>query len=287
MTCPNRRVNQDAVRSVLVATDFSDAAGSAVRQAFALARIHGAHVTVVHVASRGASGEVLREADGGLRELTRGTRTRADGLVATGVPSTQISLAAAERGADLVVVGAHGAHWLRSVLLGSTAKAVVGASQLPVLLVKRQDSTEYSTVVLAVDASRRSFRAARRGMAVAPGARHVLVHGSAVLGENMLLLHGADDEALDELRDGQLAAVRPEIERLAGELTPSPDEVVVEPTRAQALISTLAALRDADLLVVGSERRWGLRQAFMGSVSRQAMENAPCDVLVVPLQRDP
>jgi nucleotide-binding universal stress UspA family protein len=156
---------------------------------------------------------------------------------------------------------------------------------VPVLLVKRERSTRYSTVVLAVDASRRSFQAARRGIAVAPTARHVLVHGTAVLGENMLLLRGAGDEALHELRDGQLAVVRPEIERLAEELTPPPDEVVVEPTRAQALISTLAALRGADLLVVGAERR-GLRHAFMGSVSRQAMESAPCDVLVVPLERE-
>lgn len=273
-----------AVRSILVATDFSSAADLAVQRAFDLARFHGAQVTLVHAAPLGASDAVLSEAEHRLRDMTRGTRVPAVPLLATGEPSAAISQAAEELDADLVVTGARGTHWLRKLFLGSTAKALLAAISVPVLLAKREETSEYSTAVLAVDATRRSFQAVGRGIALVPDARHVLVHGVTVLGENMLRLGGADDEAVGELRDGQLATARPEIERLAGELLPPPDEVVVEATQAQALISTLSALQDADLLVVGAERRSNLRHAFMGSVSEQAMQKAPCDVLVVPLE---
>lgn len=275
-----------AVRSILAATDFSSAADLAVQRAFDLARHHGAHVTVVHAAPLGASDEALSEADRRLHDMTRGPELSADSLLATGEPSAAISQAADELGADLVVTGARGTHWLRKVFLGSTAKALLATIEVPVLLAKREDHSDYSTVVLAVDDTRRSFQAVGRGIALVPESRHVLVHGVTVLGENLLRLGGADAEAVDELRDGQLALARPEIERLAGELVPPPDEVLVEATQAQALISTMSALQDADLLVVGAERRSNLRHALMGSVSEQAMQQAPCDVLVVPLESD-
>lgn len=274
------------VRDVLVATDFSDGAGVAVRRAFELAALHGARVTVTHVAPRGVRAEIMRIAEESLRQLVRDAPVPAETLLTTGAPSTQIAAEAERRGVDVVVVGAHGAHWLRDVFIGSTAEMVVSVSNVPVLLAKGPADAGYTTVLLAVDATRRSFRAAQFGLTVTPNARHVLAHAVTVLGENLLRLNGADDLAIDELRRGQLALVRPDIERLADELTPAPAEIAVEPARPEALVSTLPTHRNADLLVVGFERGAGLRHALVGSVSRHAMQRAHCDVLVVPLARE-
>ena len=56
---------------------------------------------------------------------------------ASGRPQDEIVAAATERGADLIVVGRHGASGaLRRAVLGSTAQKVVGLAGCPVLVVK-------------------------------------------------------------------------------------------------------------------------------------------------------
>ncbi|QQQ74054.1 universal stress protein [Saccharothrix sp. 6-C] len=271
------------VRRVLVATDFSEGAAVALRRAFGIAGRHGAGVTVVHVVPRGLADELAEAADRELRRLVRDAPAPADTALVTGAVGSVIASEVERHQADLVVVGAHGAHWLRGAFLGSTAELVVEVSPVPVLLVKGGDTPEYSTVLSAVDASSRSFRAAQLGLALTRGTRYVLAHAVTILGENLLRLNGADDHAIDELRGGQLAPARAEVERLAEDLTPAPSDILVEPGRPEEVISRLAARHGADLVVVGVEQGAKLRRALIGSVSRHAMRGAPCDVLVVPV----
>jgi|GEM_PF-6039312 len=271
-------------REILVATDFSDGADVALRQAFELAGRHDAHVTLLHVAPRGVSRQMLRTARQSLQNLVRDAPVPADTRLISGVASREIADEAERRGADLVIIGVHGAHWLWDVFVGSTAEMVVGVCRVPVLVVKFPAAYHYDNVVLAVDTSSMSFRAAQWGLTLTPTARHSVVHAVNILGENLVRLNGADDEAIDELRRGQISAVRPDVERMAGELVPLPAHVTLEPGRPEQLVSQLPEHYGADLLVVGTERGAGVRRALLGSVSRHAMQRAPCDVLVVPVQ---
>src|SRR5699024_1355035 len=194
---------------ILVATDFSDGAGVALREAFELAARHGAHVTLLHVAPRGVAGDMLRLARRSWQNLVRDAPApTAPGLI-RGVPSREIAHEAERRHADLVVIGVHGAHWLRDVFVGSTAEMVVGMCRVPVLLVKFPAAYDYDHVLLAVDTSSMSFRAAQWGLTLTPTARHSVVHAVSILGESLVRLNGADDEAIDELRRGQISVVRP------------------------------------------------------------------------------
>ena len=270
------------IQRILLATDFSDGADVALRQAFELATRHAAHLTIVHVAPRGVDGQILRTVEQRLADLVADAPVPTTSRMITGVASREIAYEAERLATDLVVVGAHGAHWLRDVFLGSTAEMVVGLCRVPVLLVKFPATDTYETVLLAVDTSVTCFRAAQLGMTVTPAARHIVAHAVNILGENLMRLNGADDAAIDELRSGQLSVVRPDIEYLAAELSPEPDEVTLEPGRPEELVSRLPEQYDADLLVVGIERSAGLRRALVGSVSRHAMQRSPCDVLVVP-----
>lgn len=272
-----------AVKTIVVATDFSDGADVALRQAFEVACRHEAHVTITHVAPRGVSQEMLRTAGQSLDNLARDAPVPTDTRLLSGAASREIAYEAERSEADLVVVGAHGAHWLRDAFLGSTAEMVVGLCRVPVLLVKFPATYNYGTVLLAVEASRDAFRAARSGLLLTPDARHIVAHAVNILGENLVRLNGADEAAIDELRRGQVSVVAPEIERLAGELTPAPDHVVVEPGRPEELVSRLPEHYEADLLVLGAKRGSGARRALLGSVSRHAVQRASCDVLVVPL----
>lgn len=48
------------------------------------------------------------------------------------------------------------------------------------------------------------------------------------------------------------------------------------------VINDVAQVIDADLIVVGRRDRPGIEEFFLGSVSKAVVDNAPCEVLVVP-----
>lgn len=133
---------------ILVATDFSEASGPALDLAVALA--HGASrlivVTVAELPSTvdlSAPVDLLTPlADAADQQLTallarvRARRPQVEGIVRVGVAWEQILAAAAELGADLVVLGTHGRRGLAHVVLGSVAERVVQLSPVPVLTVR-------------------------------------------------------------------------------------------------------------------------------------------------------
>jgi nucleotide-binding universal stress UspA family protein len=81
-----------------------------------------------------------------------------------------------------------------------------------------------------------------------------------------------EDQARKQL-DEALAAVADDVEGIEIE------RVVVNDLPARGL---LHAVRDDDLLVVGSRGIGGFKGLLLGSVSHQVVNHAPCPVVVVP-----
>jgi len=156
---------------VLIATDGSDCAIGAARRAMALLAADSA-VTVLSVVdvraevAVGGTGllgaeplampmadptvaaeldEALTE---GAREAVRRTLTalgdapsQPEVLVAHGDPATEIVRVAADGNYDVVVVGSHGAGFLKRVLVGSVSNHVVHHAPCPVLVVREPETT--------------------------------------------------------------------------------------------------------------------------------------------------
>lgn len=76
--------------------------------------------------------EYLARVEG--RLVAKGLRTRS--AVRFGIPATEILVATAEEGADLVAMATHGRSGLGRVLFGSVAEAVLRAAPVPVLLIR-------------------------------------------------------------------------------------------------------------------------------------------------------
>ncbi len=145
------------VKCVLVATDFSPGAESALRWASGLSTAFGAKLEIVHVLDLSltgvaglpselpavsAMGQLLDQ----LREETKAEMAKvaahypqAKTRIREGSPRTGVLDAARDVGADLIVVGTHGRSGLAHIFFGSVAEYVVRQSQIPVLTVRQHD----------------------------------------------------------------------------------------------------------------------------------------------------
>jgi nucleotide-binding universal stress UspA family protein len=84
-------------------------------------------------------------------------------------------------------------------------------------------------------------------------------------------------ELLPQLEQSARLVVEDAVQEVAGDTSVEIQPVAVEGPPARALID---AARDADLLVVGSRGHGGFTGLLLGSVSLQAVQHAPCPVVI-------
>lgn len=150
----------------------------------------------------------------------------------------------------------------------------------------RQRSTDFRTVVCAVDFGAQSLAALR----VAAGmARRGQGRLHAVCVEDPLLAAGAAASGYDSARIRQ--TTRAQLRRLVGRAAAhaglaaadwSADTVLGRPASA---IAAYAVRVRADLIVMGTNSRRGPAKVFFGSVTEAVLRRAPVPVLVVPGRR--
>lgn len=153
-----RVVSKDSefrLRRILVPVDFSTFSGRALRHALPLAWQFGAEVMLLHIIEtfpidymvgtesvpetsaqgrRRAKADLNRLADKipGMSEVSRQC------VVRVGKPWREITAAARDLDADLIVLSTHGRTGLERVYLGSTAERVVRHAPCPVLVVRKR-----------------------------------------------------------------------------------------------------------------------------------------------------
>ncbi len=141
----------DAIRKILVPTDFSAHADEAFRVAHTLARAVGAEVILFHVARPPAvvseGGKLLENpanADAanlwdrfhGLQPADAKVRVVHQVIVADKPRAGHILELLDKLGCDLIVMGTHGRSWLKHRLFGSVTEEVVRLAHCPVMVVK-------------------------------------------------------------------------------------------------------------------------------------------------------
>lgn len=145
------------IQTILLPTDLSASAESALGAAFSLARDYHARLIVLHVASYGSAvpysefETMLKDSSGYRRELEDQLRQcqkpacNAEFRVEEGDPAEQILRIAQETRCDLIVMGTHGRTGLRRLLMGSVAEKTLRNASCPVLLVKHSMLDEKSS----------------------------------------------------------------------------------------------------------------------------------------------
>jgi nucleotide-binding universal stress UspA family protein len=200
---------------------------------------------------------------------------RVEPEVVWGKPRSELVERAA--GSELLVVGTTGAGAAESWLLGSVAHAVARSSPCPVVLVPDVPPiAPKGRVVVGIDGSAAADRALEWAVGEADrrDAELVVVHAwqyeymqedTAQAGRDLLQVDAARtlDRAVEVARGSARGSVR-------GEL--------VECAAAEALLN---AAVDADLVVVGTRGRGGLRSALFGSVAQAVASRSSRPTVVV------
>jgi nucleotide-binding universal stress UspA family protein len=155
------------IKSILVATDFSEFSRWASERAAMLRVLLNAHtVDLVTVKEAGLPGKlalVLRSTpvaaetilvDRAMRELALISAhlednygIRCNRTVRFGQPEKEIVARADELPADLTVIGEHGGHFLTSLFLGNTADKLARTIKTPLLVVKKEAAIHYRRVL--------------------------------------------------------------------------------------------------------------------------------------------
>ncbi|MBA4149708.1 MAG: universal stress protein [Verrucomicrobia bacterium] len=148
-----RRAGQNVkIRNILVPTDFSKSANTALKFALVFAEQFDAQVTLLYVVEVPVfrdfeayplaldGNSAIQQAKGHLERLKAEQGTAAERIKAVkatiGKPFREITSAARTMKQDLIIIATHGRTGLKRVFLGSTAEKVIRHASCPVLVVR-------------------------------------------------------------------------------------------------------------------------------------------------------
>ncbi len=173
-------------KNILVATDFSPSADEAVRTGIAVARRFESSLFIAHVIlpviypdQMGVVGPNMFEAQEKsakeqLEALAFSPSLKCvphkEMLMRYGPVVSTINDLVAEHNIDLVIVGTHGYKGVQKLMLGSVAEVLLRESRCPVMTVGphvKRERMQYESILLAIDLSTNSLRAAQYAISLA------------------------------------------------------------------------------------------------------------------------
>ena len=278
---------------LLLATDFSTRSDRALRRAALIADKSGAAITLLHVIDddqprylidrhHQAAAMLLEDAVKTIRQFDR---VEADMNIMTGDVASSIVQVAEEIDAAMIVVGPY-RRKLKNIFIGTTAERTIERSDRPVLMANGMPSGVYERTFLALDlddASRSAVRAAR-ALGVIEGTVVTAMHAFEAPAAGMMRRAMEVPDAIDHYVAGEEAQARPKVEEFLAELDVRPELLLLRPIEAVPAQSILACAEaeNAELVVVGANRRRGAERLLLRSVATEILRQADCDVLVVP-----
>ncbi|MFI1935859.1 universal stress protein [Streptomyces purpureus] len=292
---PNPMPQKD--RPVIVGIDDGPHQAEIVRFAARQAELRGRRLHIAHAirlplpggwATDGGEEDSAAHAGGRLVDRYEDlVRHEFSGLTVAGeLPMGHAAAVLIERSseAELLVIGHRGSGGFPRLPLGSVSWQVATHAQCPVIVARPRDTSGQTEnrVVVGVDLEDLSPDALDFAyeQAEASGARLELVHGVFHLGmlpTGPIGMVPPDFASLDrgarDLLEKEISARRARHPLVQATLR-------IERTRPATLLAEAA--RDADLLVVGSRGRSGVKRLLLGSVSAEVLHTAECPVAVVP-----
>jgi len=283
--------------NILVPTDGSDCAWTAVRYAEDLAARYDATIHVLcvvdsHTLEDDPHRQQLEDESAELVASVRSDIAAAtgtvEGAVRTGIPHREIIEYATQQDVDLVAMGTHGRTGVERYLLGSVTQKVVRLSDVPVLTVGAADdgatTYPYSDVLIPTDGSDQAAAAIDVGVDIAK-TYDARLHALSVIDTMAFGADARPADILDMLDDAAQEAVGA-VEADAIGSSVSAVETAVEYGHPYRKIRSYVDANDVDLIVMGTHGRSGLERYLLGSVTEKVVRTSAVPVLTVRSSTD-
>jgi len=292
----------DPFQSIIVGVDYSDCSRNALKEASRLAAWHQAKLICLHVFEEEIMNDfndhyefdrdqILNDASDHLERHVAGIvgDQHFETKVVIGYPFKEILDEVANRNADLLVLGSRGHRQTDSRKTGVFAAKCIRKAPVEVLLVRQQQDGPFHTIVACVDFSETSEIAVARAIEIAKqdGASLELLHAFATpfmpdgssLGPSVFMTP-LDTAPMIEAATKQLQEWA---DRLAGD---SADKLDIKITVKEGISTGNVLINhldetQADLAVLGTRGRTGLRTLFLGTTAERLIHEAPCSTLAV------
>jgi nucleotide-binding universal stress UspA family protein len=286
------------IRRILLATDLSETADRALKQAVELAAQHRAKIDILHVVTlEGVDPSSFQQALNAYMakvedEVFNDLSTRSEPIKTRGIavetvvsrrpyPVQAILERIQETEPDVVVIGTHGRSGLRKLLMGSVAARIVLEAPCPVMTVAKdaevaEGDKGFDRILVPVDFNDYSENAVETARALlAPSGELILEH--VVSSPEHPSLYGGGVARLFQLH--------PELPGLIGnrlsELSDGSGEVVVtEGSIVEEILST-AKSKKAQLIVMGTRGLNRPDYLLLGSVTERVIGRAKVPVLAI------
>ncbi len=270
------------MKKILVPTDFSEHAFNAIKTAASIARKTGAELLLLHIIElpQEASDaiqpgydipEVLFFKQNAERRLSEASLSpELSGLTVSqvlmlGRTFKKVNEVAVENKVDLIVMGSHGASGFKELFLGSNTEKVVRTSEVPVLVIKRNETeVSFNNVVFASDFmsdNKKSFAPIVDFFMLNQIKPHFLFVNTP---NNFKPTHIAEKMAADFLKTFNLEGY---------------DFSIYNELDIEKGILRFAEKVNADLIAMGTHGRTGFTRLLNGSISEDLVNHSPRSVL--------
>ena len=266
-------------KKIIVALDDSDAAVTAWKVDAGLARRAGAVIEGLYVkqwayavsgyGSTPEAGACLLD-EAGLARLRR-RLPQARIRVSRGMAAAEIAAWADRRGGHLLVMGTHGREGLERAVMGSVAEAVISASRIPVLVVRRALPKSGGVLAPVTDAPY-----SRSGLTVA-------ARWAAWLHLRLRVLHVAEQPILGRamtpaqaraIAAGAVAGLPPALRQACRQ--------VIGTGAGDPAREIVARAGAGDLIVLSAHVKGFLQDSVLGSTAQRVLRHTQAAVLAVP-----
>ena len=282
------------MKTILVATDFSERSDRALRRATLLAKMSGAKLVLVHGVDDDQPDRLAdsarRQAQALIEEMAASVMSldgiACEGLVVAGAVDEAVAAAAEEKDAELLVVGSHRQRPFHDVFLGTTVDRILRRSLRPVLMAKATPAGPHHRVLFATAMSEGCENAIRtaRELGLLNGARLSVLHVFAAPGQELMLHASASTKEVLAYVENERSRATAKLETWLEQTGLSTDVRLAELAEVATAetIADCAQESKADLIVLGTQARSSLRRFVLGSVAQGVLRAARSDVFVVP-----
>ena len=206
-------------------------------------------------------------------------------MVRFGKPFLEIIQVAKEENIDLLVIGTHGRTGVDRFILGSVAERLVRKAGCPVMVIKGREYAGFKRIIVPIDFSDCSRKALEYAVATAGGhnSRLTILH---VYEESFIepYVNAANSE---EEADKIIKEIEWANETKYDEFLKTVDLRGVEYEKLlikgvpEAEIVETAMKQQADLVVMGTHGRAGIKHILIGSNAEEVVRTVHCDIVIL------